>query len=83
MIPSPHGQTVGLLPGAGGGEGVAGCLGSIVPPAATRGQPCLGVVMSSVGKVGEGAEPGPVGVEKLHRGEGEGILITTTRYQDH
>ena len=82
MIPSPHGQTVGLLPGAGGGEGVACCPGRRVP-AATRGQSGLRVVMASVGKVGEGAEPRPVGVEKLHRGEGEGILITTTRYQDH
>ena len=47
------------------------------------GHPCLGVGSSTVGEVGEGADSGPVDVEKLHRGEGEGILITTTRYQDH
>ena len=82
MVPSPFGNTVGLDPGPGAGEGVAGCGGRRVHPS-TQGQPCLGVATSSRGKVGEGADPGPVGVEKLHRGEGEGILITTTRYQDH
>ena len=82
MIASRHGQTVGLLPGAGAGEGVAGCLGSIVPPAATRGQPCLGVVTSTVGKVWEGADPGPVGVEKLHR-SAHSVIGVTARYQDH
>ena len=72
---------MGLLPGAGGGEGVACCLGSIVP-AATRGHPCLGVGSSTVGEVGEGAEPGPVGVEKLHR-SAHSVIGVTARYQDH
>ena len=65
-----------LLPVAGAGEGVAGCPGSIIPPAATRGQPCLCVVTSTGGKVGEGADPGPVGVEKLHRSAADTLFTT-------
>ena len=78
MHPSHLVETVSLLPGAHAGEGVARCPGRSVP-AATRCQPCLGVGLSSVGKVGEGADPGPVGVVQLHRGEG----TITARYQDH
>ena len=75
-------EIVGQLPGAGAGEGVAGCAGWSAIQAATRGHPCLCVVTSTGGKVGEGADSGPVDVEKLHRGE---VTITTitTRYQDH
>ena len=78
MLQSVLVQTVALLPGARAGEGVASCEGRRVR-AATRGQPGLCVVTSSVGKVGEVAETGSVGVEKLHRGVGR----VTTRYQDH
>ena len=75
---SPHGQAVGLLPGAGAGEGLAICAFRIVP-SATQGQPCLCVEISIVRKVGEVAEPASVGVEQLHR------LATRccTRYEDH
>ena len=82
VLPSWLVQTVGLLPGAGAGEGVAGSPGSIVPIAATRGQSCLCVAPSDGGKLGEGADPGPIGVEKLHR-----TVDTATggsaRYEDH
>ena len=75
---------MGLLPGGGAGEGVAGCLGSIVPPAATRGQPCLCVMFSIEGKVREGADSGPIGVEELHSSAGTDTgLTSTSRYQDH
>ena len=77
-ISPPASQVVGLDPGAGAGEGVARCPGRRVI-AATRGHPCLCVLTSSVGKVGEGAETGSIGVEKLHRS----VDIGTTRYQDH
>ena len=78
MIPSVLVQTVTLLPGAGAGEGVAGCLGRRVP-AATRCQPSLYVVTSTGGKVGEGAETGSIGVDQLNRSETGG----SARYQDH
>ena len=54
--PSVLVQTVGLLPGAGAGEGVAccgssgRCLGRRGPFAATHGQPCLCVVCFSVSR---------------------------------
>ena len=74
-----------LDPGAGTGEGVAGCI-SNVP--ATRGQPCLGVETSTVGKVGEGADPGAIGVDKLQHSVGtnwvtDSGIVVTTRYKDH
>ena len=78
---SPHVQTVSLLPGAGAGEGVAGCDGRRVHPA-TRGQPCLGVTTSNGGKVGEGTDSGAVDVDKLHRCADTAPGVTT-RYQDH
>ena len=86
MILSPlAGQGVGLDPGAGAGEGEAVCTGSMrnVPPASTRGQPCLCVAMSSVGKVGEGAETASIGVEKLRRSSADTASGTSARYQDH
>ena len=81
MIVSSHVQTVALLPGAGAGEGVAVCAGRRVV-AATRGQPCLCKGMSTVGKVGEGADPGSVGVVQLHR-SADTVFGLTSRYQDH
>ena len=74
-------EIVGQLPGAGAGEGVAGCVGRSVP-AATRGQSCLCVAISSVGKVGEGAEPGSIGVEELHNSAGT-ATGGSARHQDH
>ena len=84
VLPSVLGEVVGELPGAAAGEGVAGCplWGSV---AATHGDTCLCVALAKVGKVGEGADPGPVGVDQLHReadsvGTASGV---TTRYKDH
>ena len=74
-------ETVGLLPEAGAGEGVAGCLGRRVLPA-KHGHPCLGVAISTVGKGGEGSDPGSVGVEKLHSCAST-ATGTIARYQDH
>ena len=64
MGPSLPVQTVGLQPGAGAGEGVARCPGSIVP-ATTHGHPSLCVASSCVGMVGEGANPGSIDVDQL------------------
>ena len=82
MPPSVLVQTVTLLPGAGAGEGVAGCVGTRVPTA-TRGHPGLCVDMSSEGKVGEGAETASIGVEKLRRSSADTASGTSARYQDH
>ena len=81
MLQSVLVQTVALLPGAAAGEGVAGGDGRRVP-AATRGQPCLGVEPSSGGKVGEGAETGSIGVDQLHR-PADTATWGSTRYKDH
>jgi len=62
------------LPGAGAVEGVAGC--PCRQTAATRGQSGLCVAISLVGKVGEGADPGSVGVEKLHRSAGNATVVS-------
>ena len=84
VLPSVLGEVVGELPGATAGEGVACCpLWRSV--AATQGHTCLGVALAKVGKVGEGADLGPVSVEQLHReadsvGTASGV---TTRYKDH
>ena len=75
MKPSLLVKTVGFLPGAGAGEGVTCYHAS----SATRGHPCLCVDTSTGGKVGEGAETGSIGMEKLHRG----VVRVTTRYQDN
>ena len=82
MLPSRLVQTVGLQPGATAGEGVARRLGSRVPLAATRGHPYLGVATSSEGKVGEGSDPGSVGVVQLHR-SADTLMGLTSRYKDH
>ena len=69
---------MGLLPGAGGGEGVAGGAdrGGV---AATHRDPGLGVASSVGGEVGERAEPRPVSGEQLHGDLG----TTATGYEDH
>ena len=78
VIPSVLVDTVGNLPGAGAGEVVAGCGGRRVVPA-TRGQPCLCMEISTVGKVWKGADPASIGVEKLHRS----VTGGSARYEDH
>ena len=70
------GQVVRLLPGAAAGEGEACCPGVI---AATQGEPTLGMVTSTGGKVREGTESGSIGGEQVHGGAG----VQTTRYKDH
>ena len=72
---------MGQLPGASAGEGVAGCPGRRVP-AATGGQPRLCVGSFTVGKVGEGADPASIGMEKP-RSSADTVTGVSARYQDH
>ena len=50
--------------------------------AATQGDPSLGVVMSREWKIGEGANPGPIGVDQLHSSADTATGVSA-RYKDH